>query len=69
MIKYIIGFILGSAVTFTITGIKNQPTLTNIFNGWKLEHIPVPACDDDFKRTVELPERDEVDAMTITCVK
>lgn len=35
--------------------------------GWKLEHVPMPACPDGLKRTIDAPERDEVDALTITC--
>ena len=42
--------------------------LTAFANGsWKLEHIHMPACKDGLKRTVDIPERDEVDALTVNC--
>ena len=46
------------------TGIKFTP-LHN--GGWKYEHIPMPACKDGLKRTVDIPEQDEVDALTVNC--
>ncbi len=44
------------------------PTVTHLPNGgWRLEHIPMLACPDSLRRTVEIPERDETDLVTINC--
>jgi len=44
-----------------------HPTYTETPSGWKLEHVPMPPCRDDWKRTVNVPEQDEVDALSVTC--
>ena len=44
------------------------PLLTRNGSDWTLQHIPMPSCPDDSTRTVDIPERDEVDALTVTCV-
>jgi len=45
-----------------------HPTLTPLLNGgWTYQHVPMPPCPDALKRTVDIPEQDEVDALTIDC--
>lgn len=66
--KAILGFTAGVAVTILVFYcIAPRPTFTSNATGWKLEHIPVPPCRDGYTRSVDIPERDEVDAMTVTC--
>jgi hypothetical protein len=66
--KVILGFTAGVLTTILVFYcIAPRPTFTGNATGWKLEHIPVPPCKDSWTRSVDLPERDEVDAMTVTC--
>ena len=48
---------------------RNAPTLTRNGTNWVLAHVPMPECPNDHKRTVAIPERDEVDALTVSCIK
>lgn len=63
-------FCTGVAVTILIFYLlAPRPTYTATPTGWKLEHVPMPVCPDDHKRTIDAPERDEVDALSVTCEK
>lgn len=68
--KALFGFVAGVAVTVIVFYCMiPRPTFTSNAQGWKLEHIAIPACRDGFTRSVDIPERDEVDAMTVTCAR
>lgn len=65
-----LAFAAGVIVTLAYSAITNPaPKYTTTDAGWTLEHIAVPSCPDDHTRVVDLPERDEVDAMTVSCLK
>lgn len=59
------GAVLGA---FAHQHFESRPTFTALPNGgWTYEHVPMPACPDALTRTIDAPEEDEVDALTITC--
>lgn len=45
----------------------NRPTTTYSPSGWVLSGVNMPPCPDDYKRTVVIPERDEVDSLAVSC--
>jgi len=66
--KPILSFLAGVLLTIgCFYTVAPHPSYTQTKSGWKLEHVPVPSCPDSYKRTVDIPERDEVDALTVTC--
>jgi hypothetical protein len=65
--KTILGFTAGVVLTVSVFAFGAHPKYSQTATGWKLEHIPVPPCKDGWTRSVDLPERDEVDAMAVTC--
>jgi hypothetical protein len=69
--KLILSFTAGVAFACIAIGVCTMPheKFTSNAQGWKLEHIAIPACRDGYTRSVDIPERDEVDAMTVTCAK
>lgn len=59
------GGVLGALAQYQF---QPHPTYTPLpGGGWTYEHVPMPACPDALTRTIDAPERDEVDALTITC--
>jgi hypothetical protein len=68
--KTLTAFAAGVALTMACSAIWNPPPkYTSTSTGWKVEHIALPSCPDSYQRNVDLPERDEVDAETVTCSK
>lgn len=49
------------------TAPQRMPHVVYFGQDWIMAHVPMPICPDGSKRTIDLPERDEVDAFTITC--
>lgn len=70
MTRTLLAFFLGVAMTAAACQIvrsRTEPTFTRQGRGWTVEHIPMPECPNDLKRTFDAPERDEVDLFTIVC--
>jgi hypothetical protein len=63
--KLALALLAGFAIGFAA---HRQPTKL-IYSGsnWVLSGIPMPPCPDDYKRSVEIPERDESDSLAVTC--
>ena len=60
--------VAGSVTSTTQSGLVITATFTGLpHGGWKLEHVTMPVCPDGLKRTVDAPEQDEVDALTVNC--
>lgn len=60
-------YILVIGIAFLAGTRVNRPTLTYQGSNWTLEHISMPPCPDSHKRTVHAPEKDEVDALSVSC--
>lgn len=46
---------------------SNRPTLTYSPYGWVLSGVAMPPCPDNYRRTVDIPERDEIDSLAVSC--
>lgn len=61
-----IGLTIGAVIQNRVDNAQS-PRVVYTGTNWTMPHVPMPVCPDDHKRTVDIPERDEVDAFTITC--
>lgn len=71
--KYLVivalGFILGTWFQYNRDGAPKLPGIVVWDNtSWIMSGVPMLPCPDDHIRTVEVPERDEVDALTVKCM-
>lgn len=65
-------FLFGVAVGMTsVLAIRkvNTPKFTRIGTGYAYQHVEYPVCPDGHVRIVQIPERDEVNMLTILCLE
>lgn len=58
---------LGLGTAFFCGTRVNHPTTTYSPSGWVMSGVQMPVCPDDHIRTVDIPERDEVDSLAVSC--
>ena len=64
--------ILAAGLLLVGAGIQHHmdtPKVQRHGTDWVVRDIPIPACPDGSTRTVDIPERDEVDALAVSCVQ
>lgn len=66
MLKLTIGILIGGALAAGTMHLI-APTYKHVGRGYVYAHVPYPDCPANFKIAVDAPERDEVDALTVTC--
>jgi hypothetical protein len=61
---------LGGTVMMALVMQSQAPSITRIGKtGYVYEHVKYPPCPDGNFRKVEIPEKDEVDMLTVICLE